>query len=290
MNGTADSPPHAPYEVPDGWQFSQSSLQDYADCPRRFLLRYRWRMRWPALVAEPAEQYEANIARGERFHRMVQQFQAGVPAERVPQATDDVHLQAWWSQFLAHGLNGLPERRYVEMTLYTHILGHPLVAKYDLIALEAGDRAVILDWKTGPRRPKREALARRWQGIVYPYVLVEAGAALNGGRALDPERVEMVYWFANDPEYPERFAYGVEQHARNRVALETLIHQVRAERSFPLTPDLRMCRYCAYRSYCDRGDKAGAVNDLDNLSEDDPQPNAEGGPTFDFDQIAETEF
>ena len=43
--------------------FSQSSLQDYVDCARRFELRYIDELRWPAVVAEPSETHEAHMQR-----------------------------------------------------------------------------------------------------------------------------------------------------------------------------------------------------------------------------------
>ncbi len=38
--------------LPSDFQFSQSSLQDYVDCPWRFYLRYIRQLAWPAIVAE----------------------------------------------------------------------------------------------------------------------------------------------------------------------------------------------------------------------------------------------
>jgi hypothetical protein len=60
--------------------------------------------------------------------------------------------------YLRSGLAGLPQKRYPEITLSA--LLEVLLAKYDLIAVEPGQRAVIVDWKTAERRPKRERLSR----------------------------------------------------------------------------------------------------------------------------------
>lgn len=271
------------------FQFSQSNLQDYADCARRFLLRHMKRLRWPAVIAEPSAEYEAHMRRGEAFHRMVQQYFAGVPSERILQTAEDEQLTLWWPQFLGKALNNLPETRYIEETLYTYVLGYRLVAKYDMLAIDGGKRAVILDWKTGRFRPKRDVLAHRLQTIVYPYVLAEAGHSLNGGENILPEQIEMVYWFAEHPDQPEPFQYDSKQHALNRETIESLIRTIRAESTFPLTPDERKCQYCEYRSFCNRGVAAGDFSGGD-LTLLDMENDVDDGFDFDFDQIAETEF
>jgi len=47
-----------------------------------------------------------------------------------------------------------------------------------------------------------------------------------------------------------------EQDFRQLSQLITSIHQ-NTETVFPLTPDVNRCLFCNYRSFCDRGDKAG---------------------------------
>jgi hypothetical protein len=69
--------------LPDDFQFSQASLQDYVDCRRRFQLRYLLELAWPAIQAEPAEDQEMHGQQGELFHRLVQQHQLGIPAARL---------------------------------------------------------------------------------------------------------------------------------------------------------------------------------------------------------------
>jgi hypothetical protein len=39
--------------LPYSFHFTQSSLQDYLDCPRRFQLRYVLDQPWPAVESEP---------------------------------------------------------------------------------------------------------------------------------------------------------------------------------------------------------------------------------------------
>ena len=54
--------------LPADFQFSQGSLQDYADCPRRFQLGYILRLAWPAVEAEPVLESERRQLQGQAFH------------------------------------------------------------------------------------------------------------------------------------------------------------------------------------------------------------------------------
>jgi hypothetical protein len=104
----------------------------------------------------------------------------------------------------------------------------------------------------------------RLQTRVYPFVLVEAGADVFG-EPIATEQVSLIYWFAEMPGEPETFAYNAELHEENRAYLAGLIDEILARREevWPLTSDTQMCRFCVYRSLCDRGIKAGDYRDAD---------------------------
>jgi hypothetical protein len=114
----------------------------------------------------------------------------------------------WLENYLQSAPADLPRERRPEVTLSVALAGHRLVAKFDLLASDPGRRVVIVDWKTWHARPDRVWLAARLQTRVYRYVLVEGGAALNGGQRWQPDQVEMVYWFADHPDRPERLPYS----------------------------------------------------------------------------------
>jgi hypothetical protein len=144
---------------------------------------------------------------------------------------------------------------------------------------------VIVDWKAVRKRPPRDTLARRLQTRVYRTLAVEAGAAFFGGQPPAPEQIEMCYWFANDHGRVEHFAYDAAQHAADRAYLAGLIEEIAARQAkiWPLTPDVKQCRFCSYRSLCERGVAPGFFGDLEDDLE--PQPLA-----IDLEQIAEIEF
>src|SRR5574339_634540 len=129
---------------------SQSSLQDYMDCARRFKLRYLDRLSYPAVETEPALENEKHQQEGEYFHRLVQQQLIGIPAEQIARFANTPNLQRWWENFQsAKDLNDLKKgtRLYPEATLSAPLGKYRLLAKYDLIAVRDG-KTIIYDWKT----------------------------------------------------------------------------------------------------------------------------------------------
>jgi hypothetical protein len=94
----------------------------------------------------------------------------------------------------------------------------------------------------------------------------------------------MVYWFSEFPGQPAVFKYDTQQFTADWADIGKLISEITAERSFPMTADRRTCRFCVYRSYCDRGERAAAWSEAGQDS--DPGVLFEIG----FDQIEEIEF
>lgn len=277
--------------LPHDFQFSQASLQDYGDCRRRFQLRYVERLAWPALLSEPALESELHTRQGALFHHRAHQFFSGAPAERLASPADGPSLSQWWANFLASqaslpGLEGVSPtdlRLYPEITLSIPLGGFRLVAKYDLVAALPG-RRLIFDWKTSLKRPRRSWLAERLQTRVYPYVLSRAGAGLDKGESLPPEQVEMIYWFANFPDQPERFPYSQQQFTDDEAFLTGLLSEIAGlgENEYFLTPDEKRCAYCQYRSLCDRGVRAGPM--------DAPQEDLLDILDLDFSTLEEIEY
>ena len=74
------------------FSFSQSCLQDYADCPRRFRLRYVDQLTWPAVESEPVAENEHRQQEGQIFHRLVQQHLLGLPTENLARLANTPNL------------------------------------------------------------------------------------------------------------------------------------------------------------------------------------------------------
>jgi hypothetical protein len=247
-------------KFPPLFTFSQSSLQDYADCARRFQLRYLERLIWPAIETEPTLENERRQQAGQHFHRMAQQALVGIPLESLGKLANSPELTRWWQNFSA-AYPGIVRgaKLYPELILSTPLGGYRLTAKFDLVAV-LDEKAIIYDWKTYHKRSRNEFLAIRWQTRVYRWLLAEAGRHLNNGQPFAPEQIEMVYWFTEFPEDPARFAYDSGQFERDRAGLEKMIAEISQASEFPKVPEAdteKNCRFCAYRSYCARGSIAG---------------------------------
>jgi CRISPR/Cas system-associated exonuclease Cas4 (RecB family) len=266
---------------------SQSSLQDYADCPRRFELRYIQQLSYPAIETEPALENEKHQQEGEYFHRLAQQYLIGIPTEQIGKLANTPNLQRWWENFLnARDLTGLKDLSGLrtEATLSAPLGNFRLLAKYDLIGLADDGKVYIYDWKTYRKRPKNDWLQARWQTRVYRALLVQAGAHLNDGKPFKPEQIEMIYWFADFPSEPARFVYQADQFKRDWDALLRLAQEITTASTFPLTEDRAKCSYCPYRSYCNRGTRAGEAVDAELETE------AEELFDINFEQIGEIAF
>jgi hypothetical protein len=273
--------------LPGSFIFSQSSLQDFVDCPRRFQLRYLEQMSWPAVETEPLLENEKRQQNGRSFHLLVQQHLLGLGVEQLASQAASPDLASWWKNFLAAGPELVGWKLYPEKALAAPLGENRLMAKYDLIAFHPDGRATIYDWKTYHRRPRNEAMAARQQTRVYRSLLVQAGAGLQppAGPAesgnLDPGKIEMIYWYADYPTEPARFPYRKSQFHRDWEGLTSLVQEIRTHRFFAMTEDDQKCAFCSYRSYCNRGSQAGQ----DELLESELEPSE-----INLEQIQEIAF
>lgn len=264
--------------LPETFAFSQSSLQAYANCPRRFWLAYVQQLPWPAVEAAPVEQHEQAMRQGGHFHRLVERSEIGLDTAQIAAGLTPP-VSTWFDAYLRFRPDDLP----TEFVDVESVLSIPfaldsqryrLAAKYDLIAAEQDGRVVIVDWKTTRRRTDPSTLLQRLQSIVYPFVLVEASATLPWG-PVTPDQVEMRYWFTAAPGSPITLRYDAAQHDANRARLQALLAQIlagRTQQDFPKVPDTeenrrRHCAFCIYRSRCNRGIDAGDMDDVNDIEE-----------------------
>lgn len=265
--------------------FSQHSLGDFADCPRRFYLRYVLRQPWPLVEAGPlgdqsALEYQAYLRKGALLHRWIERHWLGMDAATNAR-TDDPELRVWWERFVSADLNGLPPERFPELALAAPLGAYRLYARFDLLAAPGPDSGagdwVVVDWKTlrGASPPSYGFLKNRIQTRAYLYVLATAGSPFNRGQPPPPERCVMRYWLANFPERPwVEIRYSRDELEADRARLTRLVERIAngvVEADFPLTDDERKCTYCNFRTRCRR---AGAPGD-------EPPPDEETAADFD---------
>lgn len=249
--------------VPSGFIFSQSSLQDYSDCPKRFSLRYIEKLQWPAVESEPALETERRQQEGKLFHKMVQQQLLGIPADKLRQEAATPNLRRWWENYTAHPLDLSGYTQYIELSLSAPIASYfRLTAKYDLVAVHEDGSVLIYDWKTYANRPRDETMIARWQTRVYRAMLILAGMHLNKATPIKPEHVKMTYWYSDHPTEPACFPYTATQFRRDKDALNRLAGEISTASDFPKTDEEKKCAFCVYRSYCERKIEIGSGDDL----------------------------
>jgi CRISPR/Cas system-associated exonuclease Cas4 (RecB family) len=271
--------------LPEDFTFSQSSLQDYLDCPRRFELRYSLKVECPALQGEPYLELERKAEAGRRFHELVFQHQLGLATSDLLESITDQELNRWMENYLQSEFpQQLPTQRYLEFTLQSSFAGKRVTAQFDLIAVDPGNQLTIVDWKTSEKRTRSSAIALKIQSRLYPVLAVLAGQSINSSQAVSAHQIQMIYWFPNFPDDPEIITYSVARFEKDIEFLSALIQNICALNpgEFPLTSDEKRCGFCNYRSVCSRGVTAGNLAEYDDF--DLP------GAGIDINQIEEIEF
>jgi CRISPR/Cas system-associated exonuclease Cas4 (RecB family) len=280
--------------------FSQSNLQDYSDCPRRFYLKHIRRLAWPSIESEPIQENEHFRLQGDMFHKMVHQFFLGIPPERLSNFSDDLLLRNWWDNFFSRQdelLHPDEAQLFPEVIQSTVLNSHRLLAKYDLFAIYKDGKYCIYDWKTYRKRPRREHLARKMQTRLYPLILIHGVGTSRSQQPITPEQLNMIYWYTNFPEQPEYFDYSQVQYKKDLQYFSNLLSEIDQasesdnEENFPMTDNTDRCLFCIYRSLCNRGIRAGNLDQsLSALEIDDSTGEAVSLESFDFDHVSEIEF
>jgi len=97
----------------------------------------------------------------------------------------------------------------------------------------------------------------------------------------------MIYWYANFPTSPLEINFNENQLKEDqRYICKRIdeIHQLN-KNSFTMTDNKRRCKFCAYRSFCNRGEVAGLFEDIEGFEDQELD-----GFRLDFEQIAEIEY
>jgi hypothetical protein len=300
--------------LPRSFQFSATSLQDYVDCARRFQLRYLLQVAWPAPEAEPISEQERHARLARDFHRLVHQHLLGIPADILSSSVHDPDLDRWWQAYLAYVPTFDDAQVNPEINLSIPLSGYRVVAQYDAVVVRDQRKAehsdigevvtpaepplLIIDWKTYRKRPSRSWLAGRLQTRVYPLILVQAGSSLIDHARVAPGDVKMCYWLAEYPDNQVVFVYDAATYRADLEFLSSLITEVderiksgghengigsafATDDIWPLTDELKRCRFCNYRSLCGRGSLAGAI--VDSIEEGDPDQLTTDEIGLDFD-------
>jgi len=277
--------------LPRDFDFTQSNLQDYVDCHYRFYLRYGLRLKWPALMVDDALKFEQHGQLGARFHQLVQQYLLEIPQDRLDflaVADPDPKMQLWWENFINYVPDKLKGLKFVETILTADLTGQRIAAKFDLILMTDTSQWIIFDWKTTQKRPRVDWLLSRVQTRLYRMLLMRACPTLIKDSEISPEDITMNYWFAAFPDTMVSLPYDQVQFEADQTYLNDLIAEILEKKpdEFVKTNEINQCRFCVYRSHCDRGVEAGSLTDFEEFGVEPEDFELE----INFDDIAEISF
>ena len=250
--------------------YSASMLQDYMDCQRRFELKYIRKQSWPSIPVEPVLEMEALVARGRQFHSLAHQFLAGLPLPAINDAINDPMLKKGFSRFVDFSYERSWILKLSEIKINANLERHHLIAVYDLIAQTDDGQVTIFDWKTAMHPPRKDFLKLKMQSSIYPFILFENLQGLFPSADQHQHcALSMTYWYPAYPDFIFSFNYDQETHQENRDSLISFLDAVDSRlqsMQFNKTDNLKQCKYCQYRSLCDRGIEAGTIDGLDGDS------------------------
>jgi CRISPR/Cas system-associated exonuclease Cas4 (RecB family) len=240
--------------IPEGFIFSQSSLQSYLNCPRQFDLRYLKKLAWPAQKYADTEKYELDLAAGQTLHQAIQRYLIGFDEGLILEglkAGSDTRIPIWFNNFRSR-LGYLKDKAafIAEVPVSISFEQFWLTAKFDYLSLE-NEQASIFDWKTSAKKPRKAQLQQSMQTKVYLTV------AQGSRKGLEITVPKMRYWEANFPDLDFTFAPDEAAMNRHAVELKALISEISTQTELARTKVIGRCVYCKYRSYCNRGTMPG---------------------------------
>lgn len=270
---------------------SQRSLQDFIDCRRRFKLRYLDRLSWPAAISTPIDKYEYLSELGTRFHHLVQQHISGLSKAILLSTLSDPLLKRWFENYLYYFSPGEMEIFHSEITLFSSLNNFRLVAKFDLLYSLPNGTIHIVDWKTSQKPPNENWLNQRIQSILYPFILANAGEELFPAPKISPKDISMTYWFPENPQNEVHLPYSENLYRKHTQKLSKTLDSIqeifRGNGAWEKTDQLDHCRFCIYRSRCDRGSHPGNLDQYLGLFDDEPEM---GLDEMDLEQIGEIRY
>jgi len=236
------------------WQLSQTHLNIFATCPRKFQYIYLEQLMSPYA----GEQSQFNL--GNRFHRFMQQRELGLSTDTIL-ATDKPLRKSFeaLAQAAPSIVNPQPQTWRKAEHLRTYLKGNFLLTGiYDLLIVSS-TKATIIDWKTYSQLPNRKQLANNWQTRLYLYLLAETSN-------YSPEDIELTYWFINPKQTtPITFSYDTEKHEATDHQLTELLNQLSAywknyqqtNQPFPQVEESQgYCQSCPFTIPCNRHPKS----------------------------------
>ena len=243
--------------------FSSVSLQDFLDCERRFELKHLLRQEWPAPQSEPILEVERRIRIGREFHFLIHQYLCGIALPELQKMDLDPDIQHWLGRFETFFSEFPLVDFHSEYSVVTPFHDdYYLTAVYDLIGMTNQPKLLIMDWKTSPYPPVKKIISQTIQSMLYPFLAYENRTEIFKGDVINHADIEMIYWNAVHPGARISMAYSMVQHEKTREFLIKFIETIAGKSlgSFAKTENIKKCAYCQFRSLCERGSRAGLMD------------------------------
>lgn len=271
------------------FDYSQNKLHDYLECPRRYELRYLLQRIWPAVHSEPVLALEEQMNNGKIFHLMAQQFFSGINPNEIQLQVESEKILTWWNAFLPFAEAYKQLSCQPEVYISSKINQTSFVGVFDLLVYTPNGKITIVDWKTNQIKPPRRNLEQHVQTRLYPLLLTSGGKQWNNGHEVQPDQIEMIYWFANFPDEPESFPYSEQSYQSDLFFILDLVDRIEktGPGEFLLTENQTKCKFCNYRSLCGRGSTPGLYTELET---EDLEYLYEEIEEIDMNQIGEIAF
>ncbi|TAF06638.1 MAG: PD-(D/E)XK nuclease family protein [Nostocales cyanobacterium] len=240
------------------FRLSQGHLNLLTACPRKFQYTYLEQLATPT---DPQQEEYQTL--GSSFHLLMQQQEMGLPInsflERDKEDEKLKTLKTWMTAFskvapeiLTPEINNQTFRES-EHYRTLQVQDYLITVIYDLLIADH-EKAQIYDWKTNPKLPKKDDLAKNWQTRLYMYVLAETSEYL-------PKNISMTYWFFQAKDQPKNieFKYDTQEHEQTGNQLNQLLKKLtnwlenyENGEPFPQIGESQTCDYCQFAKRCDR--------------------------------------
>ncbi|GEM_PF-1098671 len=229
-------------------QISQSQIQDFQFCHRKYYLAHVRRLAWPAPITPSFRKMEENMRQGKAFHLFVHRYLQNILPENGQPV--DPAIQKWVDNFKAHHPLPAKAQIFTEKEVTT-VLGDTIwIGDFDVLAVQP-DRIQIFDWKTSEKPGDPLRLKNSPQTRLYLFLLLKNLNRFTRSR-LNAENLEMIYWYPNAPLASVRIAYSNEKAQQDESYLQRISAQLSSDQAedYLETDDRQKCSYCRYQKFC----------------------------------------
>jgi len=255
--------------------FSQNSLEIFSKCRMRFKKRYVDGLLWKSREATENNHAE----KGRLFHLLAYRYFMGLDDSFVDEKGEYSDIKVWQDRLKSYMVINSNNSYYPEFELKLAEDSIKIQAKYDLIIIDAENRAVIYDWKVQEKSINPKNAEQAFQTRVYMYLLAKAGDIING-KSIKPEDITMIYWQARHPANPVKMNYSEELFKKDEEFLRSEIEKIlncNFDSMGLKTNDEKVCRFCEFCSICNGFDSEEVIDNADEFE-------------IEWEQIEEVEF